>query len=258
MKYSSVLSEFIAQQFDENIFKGPLDQQLRGALLYIRNSVIKERVIKQPGRAEADRFFNYPYEAIEEALANAVYHKGYDIREPIEVRVEKDRIEIVSFPGPDRSVTVEGLKEFNVFNRRYRNRRIGDFLKELQLTEGRNTGIRKILRALEKNGSPLPEFETDENRDYFVTRLFIHPGFKEKNQVTNHVIIANGDDNGDDNGDETKVLDLLRIEPAITARRMSEKLEVSPRKISRIIKSLRESGKIVRIGSDRKGYWEIK
>jgi len=56
-------------EFDENIFKGPLDQQLRGALLYIRNSVIKERVIKQPGRAEADRFFNYPYEAIEEALA---------------------------------------------------------------------------------------------------------------------------------------------------------------------------------------------
>jgi predicted HTH transcriptional regulator len=33
---------------------------------------------------------------------------------------------------------------------------------------------------------------------------------------------------------------------------------VSPRKISRIIKRLRESGKIVRIGSDRKGYWEIK
>ena len=27
------------------------------------------------------------------------------IREPIEVRVEKDMIEIVSFPGPDRSVT---------------------------------------------------------------------------------------------------------------------------------------------------------
>jgi len=112
-----------------------------------------------------------------------VYHKGYDIREPIEVRVEKDRIEIVSFPGPDRSVTVEGLKEFNVFNRRYRNRRIGDFLKELQLTEGRNTGLRKILKALERNGSPLPEFETDEERSYFVTRLFIHPGFKIDNQV---------------------------------------------------------------------------
>lgn len=87
---------------------------------------------------------------MEEALANAVYHRAYDIREPIEVRVEKEMIEIVSFPGPDRSVTKEGLKRYKVSNRRYRNRRIGDILKELHLTEGRNTGFGKILRALEE------------------------------------------------------------------------------------------------------------
>lgn len=57
-------------------------------------------------------------------------------------------IEIVSFPGPDRSVTQEGLKQYKVSNRRYRNRRIGDILKELHLTEGRNTGFGKILSAL--------------------------------------------------------------------------------------------------------------
>ena len=90
------------------------------------------------------------------------------------MRVENDRIEIVSFPGPDRSVTIEGLKCFRVSNRRYRNRRIGDFLKELHLTEGRNTGFKKILDALEANGSPKPELETDEDRSYFITRLFIH------------------------------------------------------------------------------------
>ena len=75
---------------------------------------------------------------------------AYDVREPIEVRVEQDRIEIVSFPGPDRSVTQEGLKNYRVSSRRYRNRRIGDFLKELHLTEGRNTGFKKIVDALEK------------------------------------------------------------------------------------------------------------
>ena len=83
-----------------------------------------------------------------EALSNAVYHRAYDEREPIEVRIENDRIEIVSFPGPDRSITLEGLKNYRVSNRRYRNRRIGDFLKELHLTEGRNTGFKKILDAL--------------------------------------------------------------------------------------------------------------
>ena len=110
-------------------------------------------------------------------MSNAVYHRAYDEREPIEVRVENDRMEIVSFPGPDRSVTIEGLKNYRVSNRRYRNRRIGDFLKELHLTEGRNTGFKKIIDALEANGSPKPEFETDEDRSYFITRLFVHEGF---------------------------------------------------------------------------------
>lgn len=114
----------------ENTFKGPIHQQLREALLFIRNTIITEKIVKYPDRAETDRFFNYPYAAVEEALSNAVYHRAYDVREPIEVRVEKDRIEIVSFPGPDRSVTIEGLKTYRVSNRRYRNRRIGDFLKE--------------------------------------------------------------------------------------------------------------------------------
>ena len=61
-------------------------------LQYIQNSIVEERVEKIPNVAEAKRYFNYPYTAIEEALANAVYHKGYDVREPIEVRVLPDRI----------------------------------------------------------------------------------------------------------------------------------------------------------------------
>jgi predicted HTH transcriptional regulator len=76
----------------EKTFKGPIQQQLRDALQYIHNVVITEKVIKHPDRAEADRFFNFPYAAIEEALSNAVYHRAYDEREPIEVRVESDRI----------------------------------------------------------------------------------------------------------------------------------------------------------------------
>jgi len=76
-----------------------------------------------------------------------------------------------------------GYRKYRVSNRRYRNRRIGDFLKELHLTEGRNTGFKKILNALERNGSPKPEFETDDDRSYFITRLFIHEGFlRESNE----------------------------------------------------------------------------
>jgi ATP-dependent DNA helicase RecG len=59
--------------------------------------------------------------------------------------------------------------------RRYRNRRIGEFLKELDLTEGRCTGIPKIINAMRENGSPPPVFEFDEDHSYFMVRLPVHP-----------------------------------------------------------------------------------
>jgi ATP-dependent DNA helicase RecG len=48
----------------------------------------------------------------------------------------------------------------------YRNRRIGEFLKELNMTEGRGTGIPKILRAMTANGSPPPQFEANIPNSY--------------------------------------------------------------------------------------------
>ena len=69
--------------------------------------------------------------------------------------------------------------------------------------------------------------------------------------------IASGDNNGDNNGDEVQVLLLLEKEPNITAKRISEQTGFSTRKISRIVKKLREAGQIRRIGSARKGYWKI-
>lgn len=57
----------------------------------------------------------------------------------------------------------------------YRNRRIGEFLKELEFSEGRGTGIPKILRAMRANGSFEPNFETDAERAYFLARLPLRP-----------------------------------------------------------------------------------
>ncbi len=73
-------------------------------------------------------------------------------------------------------------------SRRYRNRRIGEFLKELDLTEGRSTGVRKILKAMKTNGSPKPIFDTDYDRSYFLIRLPVHQrAVRPERQVTGEV-----------------------------------------------------------------------
>ena len=191
-------SSYDTKVFDEKIFSGPLHHQLRDVLAYIKRTIIRERVVKHPNVAEASRFYNYPFAAIEEVMANAVYHKSYEKQEPIEVQLWPNRIEVLSFPGPIPPVTKKSLLELpthrRIIAREYRNRRVGDFLKELNLTEGRGTGIPTIYEELEKNGSPAPKFETDEELGYFLVTIYCRQDMIEVNgsKVSSMDKITNG------------------------------------------------------------------
>ena len=228
----------------ERIFKGPIDSMKKSALTYIRNTVIEERILKIEGQAEAVRFFNYPYQAIEEALVNAIYHREYDIREPVEVRIMKDRIHIVSYPGPDRSISEKSIEDKNIIARKYRNRRIGEFLKELKLTEGRNTGIPKIKRALKNNGSKEPKFETNEDRDYFITTLFMHDGFE--NEIKNTTKTSD------------KILDYLKQNEYITTNIASKLLGLSVQRTRVILGKMAKEKVIEAEGANRNRKYKLK
>ncbi len=167
------------KNFTEKIFRGTIQQQLVDILSYLKSSIIKEKITKFRDREESDRVYNYPYEAIEEALSNAVYHRNYELQDPIEVRILPEAIEIISFSGTDPSLKQTDFEKGVVKARRYRNRRIGEFLKELRLTEGRGTGIPTIKRELSINGSPEAKFDTNEpDRRYFIIEIPIHEDFK--------------------------------------------------------------------------------
>lgn len=161
----------------EKQFVGPIQRQLRDALAYIQNYVIKEMIIKTKNKAEAERVVNYPYAAVEEILANAVYHRSYQVNEPITVRIMPSGMEITSFPGFDRSISQQDIDRFQIRARTYRNRRIGDFLKELRLIEGRNTGFPTAIKALKENGSDSLKIEMDEARSYLAVTIPIHSYF---------------------------------------------------------------------------------
>ena len=177
--------DFSGRNFTEKYFKGPLQVQLRSVLDFIQNNILEEVVIKLPGKAEAQRFWNFPYAAIEESVSNAVYHKSYELGSPIEIQIWPDKIEILSYPGPVPPVDAQILKHTErIVAREYRNRRIGDFLKELHLTEGRGTGFPTIYKSMRNNGSPDPVFKTDEQCTYFLATL---PSVVI-NQVSNHAI----------------------------------------------------------------------
>lgn len=164
--------------FSEKRCYGPMHVQIKQALDYFQSTVILERVIKVPDKAEAIRVWSYPYRVLEEALANAVYHRDYQEHEPISIRIESDKIRIYNLGGLDRSIKLADLIAGRAVPQRYRNRRLGDFLKEIKLTEGRLTGIQMIRTTMHQNGSPDPLFETDEDRTWFSVVLRPHAAFQ--------------------------------------------------------------------------------
>ena len=167
--------ENTGKDITEKIFTGPIQNQVRNALSFIKTNIIEEQVLKASNKPEAIRFYNYPFEALEEVLVNAIYHKSYERENSVEVQIFPDRIEILNFPGPLPPINNEMLQKERVIARDYRNRRLGDFLKELKLTEGRGTGFPLIRHSLEENGSPPPIFETDDDRNYFLCIIKKHP-----------------------------------------------------------------------------------
>jgi ATP-dependent DNA helicase RecG len=170
-----------SDDFTEKVFTGPLQKQVRDALSYIQATLIEEKVVKRPDKAEAERFFNYPYAALEESLVNAVFHKSYRIQEAVEIRIYVDCIKIINYPGPEKWIDMAQFKAGKAIARRYRNRRIGEFLKEIDLSEKKSTGITKILKALKMNNSPLPDFETDNERNYLITTIKVNQAFESSN-----------------------------------------------------------------------------
>lgn len=151
---------------------GPVPLMIRETLSYLRTNVIKKRISKPTDNEKSDKTYNYPYQSFEEAVVNALYHRDYQEREPVEITVEPTHVDILSYSGPDRSITAEAIKEAKKLKaRRYRNRRLGDFLKELDLTEGRATGIPSIQKALKDNGSEKATIDTDDDRTYFLMTI---------------------------------------------------------------------------------------
>ena len=59
-------------------------------------------------------------------------------------------------------------------------------------------------------------------------------------------------------GNEIRILELIRLDRHISAKRIAEDIGASQRQIERLLASLKERNLIVRAGANRNGYWEVK
>ena len=191
--------------------------------------------------------------------------------ELVTIEIEPDCINIMNFPGIDRSISEKTIAEGKRFvSRYYRNRRLGEFLKELDLSEGHSSGIPTIQEELEKNGSPRAEFFTDEDRRAMRIRIPIHPAFLEENKNVVENVIENVMDISEKRIREcipsyskkkaaraVEIVKMISDNPKVSIGEMRIELDVTDRTIARYISELKEHNIIDRIGPDNGGSWKI-
>lgn len=173
---ASQLPERCGDGYKEVTFDGPLLSLIQDALTHLRG-LIPIRIPRRWDPKEVDRVDAWPFDAVEEALLNAIQHRGYDVPDAIRVEVLPHALRVMSFPGPVPGVTLDDLQGQDPPPVPARNGRIVALLHELGVVPARRTGLGRIRAAMAHNGSPPPHFRFDEDRTYFEVTLPIHPLF---------------------------------------------------------------------------------
>lgn len=105
---------------------------------------------------------DYPREALQQILYNAVLHRTYEnTNAPIRVYWFNDRIEIISPGGPYGNVTAENFGLPGITD--YRNPNLCDVLKTFGFVQAFGRGIATAKMVMKANGNPEPEFEVAQS-----------------------------------------------------------------------------------------------
>ena len=126
------------------------------------------------------------------------------------------------------------------------------------------------MDALEANGSPKPEFETDEDRSYFITRLFIHEAFAKdiNSDITKSTVNSTP---STPNSTPFEVVDsefwelelrnqiliLIQKDSTITKKQMSNILGVSMYALKKELAAMSAEHIAEFVGFSRNGKWVV-
>ena len=137
------------------------------ALDFVRRNIEVTAWIENGGR-RLERW-DYPLEAVREALANAVAHRDYTITvTDIELSIYTDRIEIISPGRLPNTVTVDKMR---AGYRASRNELIKEVLRDYRYIEATGLGVpRRIINGMRTHNGTEPDLIEEDDR--FLVRLW--------------------------------------------------------------------------------------
>jgi len=140
---------------DDRMIGGTIIEQIEEAMDFIRKNINVEFVMT--GKPAREEIWDYPLEALREAVINAVCHRDYTAPSNTEVRIYDDELIVWNPGGLPLGLTVEDL--YKPHPSVLRNKGIGGIFYDMGLIEQWGSGIEKMRKACIKAGIPEPKFE---------------------------------------------------------------------------------------------------
>lgn len=144
---------------DNKSISGIIIEMIKETIDFITKNM-KKRVIISPDTGQRDDKFEYPVDAIREAVINALVHRDYSKHTEssyISVKMYNDRLEITNPGGLYGNLTVDELSE--VVNPPVRNKTIVRILEEMDVIENRSSGIAIMIMGMRDLRLEPPIFE---------------------------------------------------------------------------------------------------
>lgn len=201
-------------------------------------------------RIEREDELEIPYDALREAVVNALCHRAWQQEaSSIGIAIYDDRVEIENagrFPAtlsPQRLTAEEASANDNTSLPP--NPDIDNVMFIGGLIEHWGRGLSMMNNKCKNAGLPKPKIN---DNGYMVKVILARPQSGE----------INGEINEEINEEIKKVLDLISNNPTITQPKIVSQLGYSKSKVNRIVAKLRKLGLLTREGSNKTGRWVVK
>ena len=232
-------------------FEGTILNQINKMVELLELQIDEPTFLGQDGRFVTKR--EYPHFVLQELTVNSECHRDYSIRgTEIQVKMFDDRL-VFESPG-----TLPGnVKPDNIRHTHFsRNPHIAQFLKAYEFVKEFGEGVDRMSREMEAVDMLPPIYHLDA----FILKVTaracppINVVKKESSDLVNVPV------NVPVNLTETqrKAIEIIKSNLQITHRGLALMMSVSDKTARRTTKALRDMGLLIRVGSDKNGYWEIK
>lgn len=225
-----------------------------------RMDVYNTTAVKITGEPEREERRLVDKTALREAILNAIIHNDYINGSYPVVEVYDDRIDVVSSGGLPIGLSKE---EFFGGCSTPRNRELMRVFLDMDLCEQLGSGMKKILRVYPTSIFQISEHFIRVHFEYDKKALSMLKleGKKEKDGGINGGINGgvSGGVNGGVNLSKTaqRILEYLSVNDNTTTTKITQELSLPKRTTERAIKELRDKNYIIRVGSDKTGYYKI-